>query len=52
MRQSCGDAKRQSVNLDREFRIAEKSYGTDHLDLVLGGSSAVVGMTANPLGAH
>jgi hypothetical protein len=25
----------ESVNLEREFRIAEKSYGTDHLDLVL-----------------
>jgi ParB-like chromosome segregation protein Spo0J len=27
--------ERESVNLQREFRIAEKSYGTDHLDLVL-----------------
>jgi len=27
--------ERESVNLDREFRIAEQSYGTDHLDLVL-----------------
>jgi hypothetical protein len=27
--------ERESFNLDREFRIAEKSYGTDHLDLVL-----------------
>ncbi|MGP0091237.1 MAG: plasmid partitioning protein RepB C-terminal domain-containing protein [Xanthobacteraceae bacterium] len=27
--------ERESVNLEREFRIAEKSYGTDHLDLVL-----------------
>ena len=27
--------KRESVNLEREFKIAEKSYGTDHLDLVL-----------------
>ena len=27
--------ERQSVSLEREFRIAEKSYGTDHLDLVL-----------------
>jgi ParB-like chromosome segregation protein Spo0J len=27
--------ERESINLDREFRIAEKSYGTDHLDLVL-----------------
>jgi hypothetical protein len=23
------------VSLDREFKIAEKFYGTDHLDLVL-----------------
>lgn len=27
--------ERESANLDREFRIAEQSYGTDHLDLVL-----------------
>jgi hypothetical protein len=27
--------ERESVNLEREFRLAEKSYGTDHLDLVL-----------------
>jgi ParB-like chromosome segregation protein Spo0J len=27
--------ERESVNLERGFRIAEKSYGTDHLDLVL-----------------
>ena len=27
--------ERESGNLEREFRIAEKSYGTDHLDLVL-----------------
>ena len=27
--------ERESVKLEREFRIAEKSYGTDHLDLVL-----------------
>jgi ParB-like chromosome segregation protein Spo0J len=27
--------ERESVNLGREFKIAEKSYGTDHLDLVL-----------------
>lgn len=27
--------ERESVNLERAFRIAEKSYGTDHLDLVL-----------------
>ena len=27
--------ERESVSLEREFRIAEKSYGADHLDLVL-----------------
>lgn len=27
--------EKESVNLDREFKIAEKSYGIDHLDLVL-----------------
>jgi ParB-like chromosome segregation protein Spo0J len=27
--------ERESVNLEREFKIAEKSYGIDHLDLVL-----------------
>ena len=27
--------ERESVGLQREFRIAEKSYGADHLDLVL-----------------
>jgi ParB-like chromosome segregation protein Spo0J len=27
--------ERESVKLEREFRIAEKSYGIDHLDLVL-----------------
>jgi ParB-like chromosome segregation protein Spo0J len=27
--------ERESGNLEREFRIAEQSYGTDHLDLVL-----------------
>jgi ParB-like chromosome segregation protein Spo0J len=27
--------ERESVSLEREFRIAEKSYGTDHLDMVL-----------------
>jgi len=27
--------ERESLSLEREFRIAEKSYGTDHLDLVL-----------------
>ena len=27
--------ERKSVSLQREFRIAEKSYGVDHLDLVL-----------------
>lgn len=27
--------ERESANLDREFRVIEQSYGTDHLDLVL-----------------
>jgi len=27
--------ERESVNLEREFRIAEQHYGTDHLDFVL-----------------
>jgi ParB-like chromosome segregation protein Spo0J len=27
--------EQESFNLEREFRIAEKAYGTDHLDLVL-----------------
>jgi hypothetical protein len=27
--------EKEAVNLNREFKIAEKSYGTDHLDLVL-----------------
>jgi hypothetical protein len=27
--------ERESISLQREFRIAEQSYGTDHLDLVL-----------------
>jgi ParB-like chromosome segregation protein Spo0J len=27
--------EQESANLEREFRLAEKSYGTDHLDLVL-----------------
>ena len=27
--------ERKSVSLQREFRIAEKSYGADHLDLVI-----------------
>jgi hypothetical protein len=27
--------ERESLSLEREFRISEKSYGTDHLDLVL-----------------
>lgn len=29
--------ERESSNLEREFRMAEQSYGTDHLDLVLVG---------------
>jgi hypothetical protein len=27
--------ERESANLEREFRVAEQSYGTDHLDLVI-----------------
>ena len=27
--------EQESLNLEREFKVAEKSYGTDHLDLVL-----------------
>jgi hypothetical protein len=27
--------QRESANLDREFRLIDESYGTDHLDLVL-----------------
>ena len=27
--------ERELANLEREFRISEQSYGTDHLDLVL-----------------
>jgi hypothetical protein len=27
--------ERESANLEREFRMAEESYGTNHLDLVL-----------------
>jgi hypothetical protein len=27
--------ERESANLEREFKIAEQSYGTDHLDLVV-----------------
>jgi hypothetical protein len=27
--------RRESSNLEREFDVAEQSYGTDHLDLVL-----------------
>ena len=27
--------ERESANLDREFKMTEQSYGTDHLDLVL-----------------
>ena len=30
-----GLMEQESVNLEREFKIAEKSYGADHLDLVL-----------------
>jgi hypothetical protein len=27
--------ERESANLDREFKLAERSYGSNHLDLVL-----------------
>ena len=27
--------ERESANLEREFKLAEQSYGTDHLNLVL-----------------
>ena len=27
--------ERESANLDREFKLIEQEYGTDHLDLVL-----------------
>ena len=27
--------ERESVNLERQFKMAEQSYGPDHLDLVL-----------------
>ena len=27
--------ERESASLEREFKMAEQSYGTDHLDLVL-----------------
>lgn len=27
--------EREATNIDREFRMIEQSYGTDHLDLVL-----------------
>jgi len=27
--------ERESANLDREFKMVEQSYGTDHLELVL-----------------
>lgn len=27
--------ERESANLEREFKIVEQSYGTDHVDLVL-----------------
>lgn len=30
-----GLMERESANLDREFKMAEQSYGADHLDLVL-----------------
>ena len=33
--EQMGLMERESANLDREFKMAEQSYGTDHLDLVL-----------------
>jgi ParB-like chromosome segregation protein Spo0J len=33
--EQIGLMERESANLEREFRIAEQSYGADHLDLVL-----------------
>jgi hypothetical protein len=33
--EQIGLMERESANLDREFKMAEQSYGTDHLDLVL-----------------
>lgn len=33
--EQVGLMERESLSLEREFRVAEKSYGTDHLDLVL-----------------
>ena len=33
--EQVGLMERESANLDREFKMAEQSYGTDHLDLVL-----------------
>jgi hypothetical protein len=34
-REQVAVMERESANLEREFRIAEQAYGTDHLDLVL-----------------
>ena len=34
-REQIGLMERESANLEREFKMAEQSYGTDHLDLVL-----------------
>ena len=33
--EQVGLMERESVGLEREFRIAEKAYGADHLDMVL-----------------
>lgn len=33
--EQIGLMERESVNLDREFKMAEQAYGADHLDLVL-----------------
>jgi len=33
--EQVGVMERESISLEREFKIVERSYGTDHLDLVL-----------------
>ena len=35
--------ERESANLEHEFSIAEQSYGTDHLDLVLANAKNKMG---------
>lgn len=39
--------ERESGNLDREFKVAEQSYGTNHLDLVLA-KGYLTRLVANP----